>query len=177
MKYLNGRNVPVNPSMSSCSTLSGSPPGTGAGLWPPGRGVVDEFEVIERAARDLGVVAKVYVRLKPALSGFTKASNFMPSGPLSTDIVAIAYKGGTTRDAAIRISEQAVASDHVELDGFHEYHGRHHTSTPYFEAQMVAYAAEIAAVSVAIGGYQPSELSIGGESAMPPPVASTARIG
>lgn len=128
---------------------------------------VEEFDMIERAARELGAVAKVRIRLRPAVSAFTKASNFMPQGPLATDLVALAYKGGLARDVAIDIGRKVMASDHVELVGFHEHHGRHSATTSYWEAQMTAYATEIAAICQALGGYQPSELSIGGGFAVP----------
>jgi diaminopimelate decarboxylase len=128
---------------------------------------VEEFDMIERAARELGVVAKVRIRLRPPVSGFTRASTFLPYAPISADVAALAYKGGLSQDVAVGIGRQALASDHVELLGFHEHHGRHHASTAWWEAQMVAYAAEIAAICGALGGYQPSELSIGGGFAVP----------
>lgn len=128
---------------------------------------VEEFDLIEEAARDLGTTATVRLRLRPPISGFTKASNFVPQGMLSTDIAALVYKGGLSREAAVAIGRRVLASPHVELVGFHEHHGRHHRSTRYWEAQMVAYAREIAAVCDALGGYRPSELSIGGGFAVP----------
>jgi diaminopimelate decarboxylase len=127
----------------------------------------EEFDMIERAAREFGVVAKVRIRLRPAVSGFTRATTFLPYAPLSADVAALAYKGGLSRDVAVGIGRQVLASDHVELLGFHEHHGRHHASTAWWEAQMVAYADEIAAICGALEGYQPSELSIGGGFAVP----------
>lgn len=123
--------------------------------------------MIERAARELGTVAKVRIRLRPAVSTFTKASNFVPQGPLAADVAALAYKGGFARDVAIDIGRRVMASDHAALVGFHEHHGRHSASTQWWEAQMTAYAAEVAAICRALGGYQPGELSIGGGFAVP----------
>lgn len=128
---------------------------------------VEEFDMIERAARELDVIAQVRIRLRPAVSGFTRATTFLPYAPLSADVAALAYKGGLPRDVAVAIGRRVLASDHVELLGFHEHHGRHHASTAWWEAQMVAYAAEIGAICRELDGYQPSELSIGGGFAVP----------
>jgi len=128
---------------------------------------MEEFDVIEQAAKELKTKAKVRLRMKPAIKGFTKYSNFVPNGPLSTDIVALAYKGGLPRDAVIYIGKRIQKSPHVELVGFHEHHGRHHASTRYWEEQMKAYAEEISIVSQALNGFQPKEIDIGGGFACP----------
>jgi len=128
---------------------------------------MEEFDVIEQTARELKTKAKVRLRLKPAIKGFTKYSNFVPNGPLSTDIVALAYKGGLPRDAVIYIGKRIQKSPHVELVGFHEHHGRHQASTRYWEEQMKAYSEEISIVSQALDGFQPKEIDIGGGFACP----------
>jgi diaminopimelate decarboxylase len=128
---------------------------------------MEEFDIIEQAARELGTKAKVRLRMKPVLKGFTTSSDFVPSGPLSTDLAALAYKGGLPRDAVIHIGKRILKSPHVELVGFHEHHGRHHPSARYWEEQMKSYAEEIAIVSKALGGYQPGEIDIGGGFACP----------
>lgn len=127
----------------------------------------EEFEMIDQAAKELNVTAKVRLRLKPALSGFTKYSDFIPSGPMATDLAALAYKGGLSREDVIAIGKKVMASDRVELVGFHEHHGRHDASTGYWEEQMKAYAREIGIVCRALNQYQPREISIGGGFAVP----------
>jgi diaminopimelate decarboxylase len=128
---------------------------------------MEEFDVIESAARDLKTKAKVRLRMKPAIKGFTQYSNFVPSGPLSTDIAALAYKGGLPREAVIYFGKRIQRSPHVELVGFHEHHGRHHASLKYWEEQMKAFAEEISIVSQALDGYQAGEIDIGGGFACP----------
>ena len=127
----------------------------------------EEFDIIECAARELNVIAKVRLRLCPAIPGFTKYSDFIPSGPLSTDICMLGYKGGLSTDEVIPIGKRIMASNQVELVGFHEHHGRHDASTRYWEEQMKAYAREIGIVSNALNNYQPQEISIGGGFACP----------
>lgn len=128
---------------------------------------MEDFDLIEQSARELKTRAKVRLRMRPAIKGFTTYSNFVPSGPLSTDIAALAYKGGLPRDAVIHLGKRIQKSPHVELVGFHEHHGRHDPSVRYWEEQMKAYAEEIAIVSRALGGFQPGEIDIGGGFACP----------
>lgn len=128
---------------------------------------VEEADVIERAARTLGRKASVRLRLKPALAGFVRHSEFVAEGLVPTDIAALAYKGGLTFDTAVAVGRRVLAMEHVELVGFHEHHGRHHRSLRYWEEQMRAYAAEIARVCEALGGYRPREIDIGGGFAIP----------
>jgi diaminopimelate decarboxylase len=128
---------------------------------------VEEIEMVEQAAKELNTTARIRLRLKPILSGFTEHSDFVPTGPLSTDLVALAYKGGLPRDAIISIGRRALASKHIEVTGFHQHHGRHRPSTRYWEEQMKSYALEMGIVSKALGGYQPREIDIGGGFACP----------
>ena len=128
---------------------------------------IEEIDAIDYAAKELDTVAKVRLRVRPAVSGFTKYSDFIPVGPLSSDLVALAYKGGLPRDAAISVGKRIMKSRHVELVGYHEHHGRHDASTRWWVEQMKAYAKEIGIVSQALGNFQPKEISIGGGFACP----------
>ena len=123
---------------------------------------VEEIDVIEAAAAKLNQKAKVRLRLKPALPGFTKFSDFSPSGPISTDIATSAYKGGLVLKDVIEIGKKIMASKHVELVGLHEHHGRHSPSLKYWIEQMKSFAREIGEVSKALNGFQPVEIDIGG---------------
>jgi diaminopimelate decarboxylase len=123
--------------------------------------------VIERAASELGATARVRLRLKPAMPGFTVHSDFVAEGLVPTDLAALAYKGGLTFDDVVAIGRRVLAVPGVELVGFHQHHGRHHRSTRYWREQMRTYAAEIARVCEALGGYRPQEIDIGGGFAIP----------
>jgi diaminopimelate decarboxylase len=128
---------------------------------------VEEIEIIESAAKELGIKAQVRLRLKPAISGFTKYSDFAPHGPISTDLAAMVYKGGLPREHVIAIGQRILKSPHIELTGFHEHHGRHNRSTRYWQEQMKSFAEEMGVVCRALGGYQPKEIDIGGGFAIP----------
>ncbi|MFQ5479592.1 MAG: diaminopimelate decarboxylase family protein, partial [Candidatus Binatia bacterium] len=122
----------------------------------------EEVDWLERAVKELGKTAKVRLRLRPVVSEFTEYSEFVSEGFLPTDIVAQVYKGGLSYDEIVPVARRIVAMEGVELVGFHEHHGRHHASTRYWQAQMKAYAAEIARVCRLLGGYRPNEIDIGG---------------
>ena len=128
---------------------------------------IEEIDAIENAAKELNITAKVRLRVRPAVAGFTKYSDFVPSGPLSADLAALAYKGGLPRDAVISIGRRIMKSGNVELVGFHEHHGRHDASTRWWKEQMKAFAKEIGIVSKALNNFQPQEISIGGGFACP----------
>ena len=128
---------------------------------------VEEVAVIERAATELDTVAKVRLRLKPAMPGFTDHSDFVAEGLVPTDLAALAYKGGLPFDDVVAIGRRVLAMPRVELVGFHQHHGRHNRSTRYWREQMRAFAAEIARVCEALGGYRPQEIDIGGGFAIP----------
>jgi diaminopimelate decarboxylase len=128
---------------------------------------VEEMDFIEKAADDIGCVAKVRLRLKPPVSEFIDHSDFSAEGLVPTDIAALVYKGGLSFDDVVMLGRRILAMENVELVGFHEHHGRHHRSTRYWEAQMEAFAKELGKVCQALGGYQPQEIDIGGGFAIP----------
>jgi len=128
---------------------------------------VEEVDVIERAANELGQTAKVRLRLKPAISGFIDHSDFVAEGLVPTDIAAMAYKGGLAFDDVVALGRRILHMENVELVGIHEHHGRHHRSTRFWEEQMKAFARDVGRVCQALGGFQPQELDIGGGFAIP----------
>jgi diaminopimelate decarboxylase len=128
---------------------------------------VEELDVIERAAIELGRTARVRLRLKPALSGFIDHSDFVAEGLVPTDIAAMAYKGGLALGDAVALGRRILEMDWVELTGIHQHHGRHHRSTRYWAEQMVAFARDVGHVCRALGDYQPQEIDIGGGFAIP----------
>jgi diaminopimelate decarboxylase len=133
---------------------------------------LEEVDVIERAAAELGKTATVRLRLKPVLNRFIEHTDFVAEGLAPTDIAAIAYKGGLTFEQVMAVGPRLLQMPNVELVGFHQHHGRHKRTVCYWEAQMAAYAAEIGRVCQALGGYrpggfQPHEIDIGGGFAIP----------
>ena len=126
-----------------------------------------DVDFLEELAPTLSKTAYVRLRIRPAISGFVKKSDFVAEGMIPTDITALAYKGGLSVDEVIEAGKRAMKLPNVELVGFHQHHGRHKATTEYWEAQMNAYARDIGRVCKALGGFQPQELSIGGGFAIP----------
>lgn len=100
---------------------------------------VEEVDVIERAAKELGRVAKVRLRLKPPITGFIQHTDFVAEGLVPTDIAALVYKGGLAFDDAVAVGRRILEMENVQLVGLHEHHGRHHRSLRYWEEQMKAF--------------------------------------
>jgi len=128
---------------------------------------VEELDVIEKAANDLGVTATVRLRIKPTVSGFIDRTDFVAEGPVPTDLAALAYKGGLPVEDVIALGKRILGMGNVHLVGFHQHHGRHHASTRYWVEQMKAYAAAIGEVCRELGGFRPREIDIGGGFAIP----------
>jgi diaminopimelate decarboxylase len=126
-----------------------------------------DVEILEKLAPTLPRPAAVRLRIRPAISEFVKKSDFSPDGMVPTDLVALVYKGGLCLDEVIEAGKRVMRLPKVEVVGFHQHHGRHHRSTPYWEAQMHAYARDMGRVCKALGGYRPQEISIGGGFAIP----------
>lgn len=128
---------------------------------------LEEVDMIERAADEIGQVAKVRLRLKPPISGFVDHTDFVAEGLVPTDIAALVYKGGLTFEQIMVVGPRILQMKNVELMGFHEHHGRHHPSTRYWEEQMRSFACELGRICQALGGFQPKEIDIGGGFAIP----------
>ncbi|MFN0253279.1 MAG: diaminopimelate decarboxylase family protein [Kofleriaceae bacterium] len=111
--------------------------------------------------------AKVRLRLRPPVSDFIRSSDFVAEGWLPTDLVALAYKGGLSFDEAVIAGRQLMAMPHVELVGVHQHHGRHHRTTAWWRAQMLAYVRELGRLVKALPGFRPTEMDIGGGFAIP----------
>ncbi len=128
---------------------------------------LEEVPIIERAATELNKVAYVRLRLKPALTGFTRHSDFVGQGLVPTDVAALVYKGGLTFDQVMEVAPRLLRTKNVALVGFHQHHGRHSRLLEYWEEQMRQFAREIGRVCRALDGYKPKEIDIGGGFPIP----------
>ncbi len=127
----------------------------------------EEVDMIAKATSELDITAKVRLRLKPAISGFIRHTDFSAEGLVPTDIAALVYKGGLSLEKVIEIGQKILKMKNVELVGFHEHHGRHHPSTLYWKEQMKAFARDLGLVCKNLNGYQPEEIDIGGGFPVP----------
>lgn len=128
---------------------------------------LEDVRLLQEIAPHLPRPAKVRLRLRPAVSGFVKASDFVAEGPMPTDLAALGYKGGLSLEEVIAAGRQILAMKNVELVGFHQRHGRHDAGLEWWQAQMVAYAKMMGQVCEALYGFSPKEIDIGGGYAIP----------
>lgn len=128
---------------------------------------LSEVDLIEKTADELGCLAKVRLRLTPPISGFIDGSDFVSEGMVTTDVVALVYKGGLSFDKVVAVGRRILGMNKVRLVGLHRHHGRHHPSLRYRQEQMKAFAREAGRVCRALGGFQPEEIDIGGGFAIP----------
>ncbi len=122
---------------------------------------LDEPRRIDSIARELGVVAKVRLRVKPNFPNLWRATDFAQEYA-SIDIGIQAYKGGIPAQYLVELGREVLTMKNVELTGLHLHLGRHHPSLWYWRGAMRRYAALIAHLCRSWGGYRPVEIDVGG---------------
>jgi len=128
---------------------------------------LEEFDMIEDAARRQRKKARVRLRLKPTLTGAYAHSEFVSEGLIPTDLAAVVYKGGLTVEQTLAVGQRVASSKHLELVGFHQHQGRHRATLEFWRQQMETYARDIALVCRALENFQPREIDIGGGFPVP----------
>lgn len=127
---------------------------------------VDEIDLIQEVAVELGAVAKVRLRCKPALPNLWRRTDFSQLS-IPIDIGVQVYKSGIPREYLADMGHRIFAMPNVELVGLHFHVGRHHPSLWFWKGLMTRYARLVGELSRAWGGWRPAELDVGG--GMPSP--------
>ncbi len=127
---------------------------------------VHEVDLIQEVAARLNKTAKIRLRVKPALPNLWRPTDFSQM-TVPIDLGIQVYKSGISPEYLAEIGLRVFAMPNVELVGLHFHSGRHHSSLWYWEGLMVRYARLIGELSKAWGGWQPSEIDIGGGMASP----------
>lgn len=121
-----------------------------------------EFDLALSAARKLGRTAKLRVRVRPDLSSLDHvASDFSPEGASVAEATR-RYKAGMPLTEAVRVGEQALRADEVDLLGVHAHFARHTSRLDVWAAMMRAFGATVGRLSAAWGGWEPAEIDVGG---------------
>jgi diaminopimelate decarboxylase len=121
-----------------------------------------ELDLAVAAARKHGRRAALRVRVRPSLSGLDQvASDFSIEGDSITE-VSRRYKAGIPMNELLALGERALQTEEVELIGVHVHFARHTRRLDAWAAMMMAFGDTVARLSEAWGGWQPSELDIGG---------------
>ncbi len=127
---------------------------------------VGEVDLIEEVAAELGKTARIRLRVKPPLPGLWKPTDFARAF-IPIDLGFQVYKSGLPLESLAGIGRRALNHPHVELVGLHLHAGRHSASLWYWEGLMRHYAALIADLCEAWGGWRPREIDVGGGMAAP----------
>jgi diaminopimelate decarboxylase len=127
---------------------------------------VHEIDLIQKVAAELDVTAKIRFRVKPAMPNLWRRTDFSQlSVPI--DLGVQVYKSGIPPEYLPEMGRRVLAMPNVDLVGIHFHSGRHHPSLWYWEGMMVRYARLIGELSREWGGWQPSEIDVGGGFASP----------
>jgi diaminopimelate decarboxylase len=122
---------------------------------------VDEPELIEKVAAELGKVAKIRFRVKPNFPNLWKKTDFAQEYA-SIDLGIQLYKSGIPAQYLVEMGKKVFAMPHVELVGLHFHAGRHRPSLWYWQGLMRQYGRLIGELCRAWDGYKPEEIDIGG---------------
>jgi diaminopimelate decarboxylase len=122
---------------------------------------VDEIDKIQAVAAELGTVAQIRLRVKPAFPNLWRRTDFSQlSVPIDLGIQV--YKSGIPREYLADMGHRVFAMPNVELVGLHFHAGRHHPSLWYWEGMMTRLGRLVGELSRAWDGWRPAELDIGG---------------
>lgn len=122
---------------------------------------LDEPELINRMAKRMGTKAKIRFRVKPNFPELHKPTDFAQE-KVTIDIGIQVYKSGIPAQYLPELGQRVLQMPNLELVGLHFHGGRHHPGVWYWQKLMKGYAALIAELSKAWGGWQPQEIDIGG---------------
>ena len=122
---------------------------------------VREIDWIQEVAAELGAVAKIRFRVKPAVPNLWRRNDFTQLW-VPIDLGYQVYKSGVPPEYLADMGRRVFDMPNVELVGLHFHAGRHHPSLWFWEGLMVRFARLVGELSRAWGGWKPQELDIGG---------------
>ena len=104
---------------------------------------LDEPELIDRIAGELGKKAKIRFRVKPDFPNLHKRTDFRQEYA-SIDLGIQVYKSGIPAQYLRDLGRKVLAMKNVELTGLHFHGGRHHPSLWYWHGMMKRFGLLIA---------------------------------
>lgn len=122
---------------------------------------VREVDWIQEQAAEVGTVAKIRFRIKPALPNLWRRTDFSQLW-VPIDLGYQVYKSGIPPEYLIEMGRKVFTMPNVELVGLHFHSGRHHPTLWFWEGQMVRFARLVGELCRAWDGWKPQEIDIGG---------------
>jgi diaminopimelate decarboxylase len=120
-----------------------------------------EYELTEATAKRLGKPALVRFRVKPPFSDMDMFTQLSPE-PVTVRDAMFRYKPGIAPETLMRLAPLALASDHIDLRGFHYHIGRHITAVELWTMAIRSFVDVVADVCELLDGWQPKEVDVGG---------------
>jgi diaminopimelate decarboxylase len=134
---------------------------------------VEEWALVRDVAARLGVAARVRVRVRPVVDGGEATSDLyddeVPLGRAIAD-----YKAGIPTQDLLAVDPAWAHDERVRLVGAMVHFARHTASPDAWASMTRAFAATVAGLSRAWGGWSPEELDVGG--GLPTPRDPTGRL-
>lgn len=122
---------------------------------------VGEVDLIQDVAAELGLTARIRLRVKPTVPNLWRRTDFSQlSVPIDLGIQV--YKSGIPPEYLVELGRRAIAAPNVEMVGIHVHQGRHHSGLSYWTGLMQRFGRMVVELSRAWGGWQPEEIDIGG---------------
>jgi diaminopimelate decarboxylase len=122
---------------------------------------LDELERLDAVARGLGRRAAVRLRLRPHVPELTMLSDLVEA-PFSVADAVLAYKPGIPGDQVAAAGALLARAEGLDARGVHMHLPRHAADPQAWAVAMRAYAALIAELAAAAGGWRPREIDVGG---------------
>jgi diaminopimelate decarboxylase len=121
-----------------------------------------EFDLALSAARKLGRTAKLRVRVRPNLASLEHVISDFSAEGASIAEASRRYKAGIPTNELLLLGERALRAHEVDLLGVHAHFARHTSRLDVWAAMMRAFGDTVAQLSAAWGGWEPTEIDVGG---------------
>jgi diaminopimelate decarboxylase len=122
---------------------------------------VDEIDLVQEVAAELGATARVRFRVKPTVPELWRRTDFSQL-TVPIDLGIQVYKSGVPPEYLVDMGRRVFAMPNVDLVGLHLHAGRHHPSLWFWRGLMTRYARLIGDLCRAWNGWQPAEIDVGG---------------
>jgi diaminopimelate decarboxylase len=122
---------------------------------------VHEIDSIQEIAAEVGRVAKIRFRVKPALPNLWRPTDFLQMW-IPIDLGVQGYKSGIPPEYLADMGRRVFEMPNVELVGIHFHAGRHHPSLWFWDGMMTRFARLVGELCRAWDGWVPREIDIGG---------------
>jgi diaminopimelate decarboxylase len=126
---------------------------------------VREVDLVIAAAGRAGRPAFVRLRVRPDFD-FDAASDFYSDG-VSLRAATQRYKPGIPTESLVEAARRLLAARGVELTGVMMHAGRHTTDLDVWRRMMERFVGVVGGLRDATGGWEPSEIDVGGGFAVP----------